>query len=184
MFKHESLFPKKVRILKKIEFNKIFNKTQIFKKLKKQYPEIQITDEENIGYENLYWRIVRPLPYIDVGPMHKDKWFWDLGHGKIDENKYQRVKIWISLSSATNKLGFKFAKGSANKKYKFKSENRHGKTKPLFNENNLKKENIISFSKKDGNSIIFNDELLHGGETVIGNSCRLSIECTFLIYKN
>ena len=184
LFKHEKIFTKKSRILKKKQFNKIFSNTQIFKKLKKKYPEIQITDEENIGYENLYWRIVRPLPFVDIGPMHKDKWFWDLGHGKINSKKYQRVKIWISAASSTNKLGFKFAKGSANKKYKFKSEKRHGKIKPVFDENNLKKGSIVSFSNKNGNCIIFNDELLHGGECVKGNICRLSIECTFLINKN
>tara|TARA_A100001015_G_scaffold130874_1_gene145201 strand:- start:14584 stop:15318 length:735 start_codon:yes stop_codon:yes gene_type:complete len=184
LFQHEALFPKKVRIFKKSQFKKIFNETHIFKRLKNKYPEIQITDEESIGYENLYWRIVRPLPYTDIGPMHKDKWFWDLGHGNINEKKYQRVKIWISLGSSANNLGLKFIKGSPNKKYKYKSEKRHGKIKPLFNQNQLKKDKIISFSKKHGNCIMFNDELLHGGESVKGNICRLSVECTFLINKN
>lgn len=184
LFKHQKIFTKKARILNKKQFTEVFNHTQIFKKLKQKYPEIQITDEENIGYENLYWRVVRPLPFVDVGPMHKDKWFWDLGNGKVNTKKFQRVKIWISLESSTNKLGLKFVKGSAIKKYKFRSEKRDGKIKPLFNENHIKRKNVISFSKKHGNCIIFNDELLHGGECVKGNKCRMSIECTFIIKKN
>ena len=53
--------------------------------------------------------------------MHKDKWFWDLGTGEMDNNKYKRYKLQISIDGES-KLGFKFVPGSPNLNlnYKFK----------------------------------------------------------------
>ena len=50
-----------------------------------------ISDEENIGYPNVYWRCVRAGSPTDVGSVHADEWFWALGHGTIPSG-YTRVK--------------------------------------------------------------------------------------------
>lgn len=37
--------------------------------------------------------VIHGSPEKDVGTMHKDKWFWDLGTGEMDNNKYKRYKL-------------------------------------------------------------------------------------------
>ena len=101
------------RLLGKRDCNKIIKKTKLFEDLKNIFGKIFITDEENIGHSNIYWRCVRPHPYNDIGPFHKDKWFGDLGCEKL--KKIIRVKIWISLLTDSKKLGFRFVKGSVKK---------------------------------------------------------------------
>ena len=179
---HSQIFTKRNRLLGKTDCRKIMNKTKLFQDLNNIFGNIFITDEESIGYSNIYWRCVRPKPFIDVGPFHKDKWFWDLGCGKID-NKYKRVKVWISILSNNNKLGFRFVKGSVARNYKYTSEFRHNLVKPVFNDKQIKKSDIKSFYGKKGSLIVFNDELLHGGEVIKSNKCRVSLEFTFCFNK-
>ena len=180
--KHEKIFTKKNRLLGKRDCQKIINKTKLFQNIKSIFGKIFITDEEKIGHSNIYWRCVRPKPYNDVGPFHKDKWFWDLGCGKINKN-YQRVKIWISILSDNKKLGFRFVRGSAAKNFEFDSEFRDHIVKPIFDDKRLKKEKIESVRGKNGSFIIFNDELLHAGEVINSKKCRLSLEFTFCCNK-
>ena len=152
-------------------------KLNLFKNLKEIFPDLQVTDEENIGYGNFYWRLVRPFPNKDVGTMHKDKWFWDLGTGKMDISKFKRYKLWISILGE-NKLGFKFVPGSVDLNLQYEYKLADGK-KPVFNERSLEKSQINSLTGDNGTYIIFNDELLHGGEILKNNFPRVSIECTF-----
>jgi len=179
---HSAIFTKRNRLLGKKDCEKIINNTKLFQNLRSIFGKIFLTDEEEIGYSNIYWRCVRPKPYNDVGPFHKDKWFWDLGCGKISK-KYQRVKIWISILSDHKKLGFRFVRNSVAKNYKFTSEFRHHIVKPIFDDKNLKKKDIQSFSGKKGSFIVFNDELLHAGEVVDSKKCRFSLEFTFCFKK-
>jgi hypothetical protein len=179
---HEKIFTKRNRLLSKKDIDEILIKTRLISKLKSIFGEIFITDEENIGYPNIYWRCVRPKPYIDVGPFHKDKWFWDLGCGIIDK-KFKRVKVWISLMSENKKLGFRFIKGSVGKSFKYKSEFRHNQKKPIFEESQLQNSKIESAKGQKGSLIVFNDELLHSGEVITGDKCRVSLEFTFCFNK-
>ena len=179
---HANLFSKKNRILPEKYFNILFDSLNIFKKLKNIFEEFTITDEEKVGYGNFYWRIVRPYPKKDVGTMHKDKWFWDLGTGEMDDSKYKRYKLWISIDGES-KLGFKYVPGSPNLNlnYKFKIED--NKKKPVFDEKILDKNQIISLKGDRGTYIIFHDELLHGGEMLHNEIPRVSIECTIQVLK-
>ena len=179
---HGRIFTKVNRLLGKRDCNKIIKQTKLFKDLKNIFGKIFITDEENIGHSNIYWRCVRPHPFNDIGPFHKDKWFWDLGCGKIEKN-YQRVKIWISLLTDSKKLGFRFVKGSVKKNYRYSSEFRHHIIKPVFDDRKVKKKDIQSVKGKKGSLIIFNDELLHSGELIKTNKCRVSLEFTFCFNK-
>lgn len=180
---HIKLFTKKNRILPKKYLNTLLDKFGLFKKLKKNFKHFKLTDEEKIGYGNFYWRLVRPYPNKDVGTMHKDKWFWDLGTGKMNIKKYKRYKLWISIYGDKN-LGFKFVPGSANIKLNYKFKISDGKKKPVFNEKILNKNQIFSLKGEQGTYIIFNDELLHGGEILKNNVPRVSIECTFQTLRN
>lgn len=188
--KHAELFKKRNRILSKKYFEKFFNESFLIKNLTNLFKNIKVTDEENLGYGNIYWRLVRPHPFNDVGPFHKDKWGWDLSTHKIDENKFQRCKIWISIIGE-DKLGFKFLPNSINSNFEFKT-NERSKSSPfsfrnlLFDEKSIPTNEIVSLKGERGTFIMFHDELLHTGEVLFNNFARLSIEFTFLIplHKN
>lgn len=178
---HASLFNKLNRMLPEESVKIIEHETELFSSLRDIFPELIITDEENLGYSNIYWRLVRPLPYKDVGSMHKDKWFWDLNKRKIDK-KFQRFKLWVSLINETEKLGFKYVDGSADIDFKFKSEKKEVE-RPIIDEEMLKRFKTTSLAGSKGDFIIFHDEILHGGELLDGKKCRLSAEFTFLVKK-
>lgn len=179
--KHGSIFTKSNRVLPKNLFNIAYKELKIFKELKNIFSDFEITDEEKLGYGNFYWRLVRPYPFKDVGPMHKDKWFWDLGSGKIDEKKLKRYKLWISIVGDKS-LGFKFVDGSPYMDLKYSSEFRDGIYKPNFDEKIISNK-ITSLKGSEGTFILFHDELLHGGEVLTNNALRVSIECTFTTSK-
>jgi hypothetical protein len=182
---HSELFKKKNRILPKKNYEKFIEESFLIKNLKDLFHNIHITDEENLGYGNIYWRLVRPHPFKDVGPFHKDKWGWDLSTHKIDENKFQRCKIWISITGG-DKLGFKFLKNSVNSNFGFKIKEQSispsfSFRNLSFDENNISVDEVVSLKGEKGTFIIFHDELLHTGEVLFNNFARLSIEFTFLI---
>jgi hypothetical protein len=146
--------------------------------LKKIFGNFIISNEEGIELEEIYWRLVRPNKKEDVGPLHADSWFWDLGHGKSDSNTI-RIKLWMPLYSEPGLNGFRYVSNSHLMNIKYVGEKRNGILKPkiIDDENNFK---IEVFDGKPGEAIIFNDKLLHGG-MVGGSKTRVSIEFTILI---
>ena len=44
----------------------------------------------------------------DFGTLHADRWFVDLGYygSEINEDAYERVKIWIAIYTTPGKNGF------------------------------------------------------------------------------
>ena len=75
-------------------------------KLKSFFGEISISDEENLGYGNIYWRLVRPNEFSDIGPIHRDSWFWELNKNFPRPNfPFQRIKVWIAIETEAGKIG-------------------------------------------------------------------------------
>ena len=141
--------------------------------------EAFITDEENLGYPNFNWRLVRTNVLDDVGPIHADKWFWDLNPSNYFPKMYQRIKIWIPLLQFPNEYSLLIKPGShlEDFEYSFIIEKKTNKLKPLITKNfyYLMEEALIN----EEYLIIFNDKLLHGGRAV--NHPRVSIEFTIAI---
>jgi len=176
---HKKNWPMKSRTLPKNKSKKII-KLPFIKKLKKIFGNFNISDEYNIGHEEIYWRIIRPKKKTDVGPMHCDKWFWDLNNDFMPKNKI-RVKCWISIwCKGLN--GLQIYPGSQLKKFKYNFEHRDGEKKPVFKLNNFKNK-IKKLNCKPGTIIIFNDNLLHGGSFNNSSNTRVSIEFTMLVNK-
>lgn len=69
----------------------------LMKELEKIFGEFKISDEENEGREEIFWRLVRPHQSSDIGPLHADGWFWDFGHGHTLAN-VERVNILENIS--------------------------------------------------------------------------------------
>lgn len=140
----------------------------------------QVSDEEALGHPNIYFRVVRARATEDVGPMHKDKWFWDLGHGSIEKDK-ARAKLWVPIVQDDSKCSLVIVPGSHRMHFDYASrvEDGTGKIKPVFNRRVVENQ-IVSAPVRVGEAIIFNDELLHGG--IATEHDRISAELT-LVYR-
>ena len=173
---HKELWPKKERclseqnvaIIKNFEFMKILNET---------FGSFKITDEDEIGREEVYWRLVRPNCNEDVGPLHADSWFWELSKSK--EKNYKRYKIWMPIFCEKNNSGFMYVSESHKKDWEYDASMRDGKLKPVpkINERDIE---ITKFKGSPGNIIMFNDKLIHGGYST-SNTTRVSLEFTLYI---
>ena len=107
---HKALWPKARRILRPGVVEEL-RATSLLRTLGDEFGSFAISDEENLGYEEMSWRLVRPDSASDVGPLHADAWFWELGHG-VTPAGHQRVKVWISVYCDPGKNGLRFVPGS------------------------------------------------------------------------
>ena len=103
---HSKIWGKITRILPSSFFYWIIN-THFYKNLKEVFGEFTISDEEDLGWPNLYWRIFRPLCSEDVGPLHRDSWFWELN------STYKKP----NLISRGLRYGFRFSQLKAKMAY-------------------------------------------------------------------
>lgn len=174
---HRAAWPKLSRILEQPAVEKI-RQLPTFRKLVDEFGEFTISDEENLGRENIYWRIVRPDSPSDVGPMHADQWFWALGHGSTPNN-IQRVKIWIAVYCEAGKSGFRLVTGSHRQEYPYRGEFRGGFTKPVIDVKDDQLD-VRMFDSQPGDAIVFHDRLLHGG-ALGGSLSRVSLEFTMFV---
>ena len=114
---HNSLWSKTNRILPDNVVTYI-RKTQLLQSLQDYFGNFIISNEEELYAEEIYWRIVRPHQPDDMGPLHADKWFWDLGHGKMPLG-YKRVKIWIALYCEPGMNGLRVVPHSQKKNWPY-----------------------------------------------------------------
>lgn len=177
---HKTNWPKVSRILPS-SCIEIIRKMDFFSSLQFELGELDITDEENVGWGEIYWRIVRPNTMDDIGPLHADAWFWTLGHGNIPPNK-DRIKVWIPLFCEAGLNGLRVVPGSHLKEWNFWGEKRDGFVKPQFDE---KASGVCPqlLYTQPGQIVVFNDKLLHGGSLNQGQQTRISVEMTLLYTK-
>jgi|TARA_B110000467_G_C18172872_1_gene396182 hypothetical protein len=175
---HSSIWPKKVRILPRNAVLEI-RKMNFFCQLEDYFGPFEISDEENVGREEIYWRLVRPNEKNDIGPLHADGWFWELGHGATPDNVV-RIKIWIGIYVEPGLNGFLYVPNSHLKDWPYHAELKNGFNKPVIDvaEDSL---NRLYFESNPGDIIIFHDKLLHGGAIGRGNSTRVSLEFTMFV---
>ena len=171
----------KKHILKKDSVLKI-KQLFFFKELEGIFGPIELSDEENIGYEIMVWRLVRPFIKDDVGPLHSDRWFWDIDKSnrnyEIPKNK-RKIRCWISLYSNQFE-GWRGVPNSQGKKFEYDIEYRDDRKKPIFNESKYKL-SPIAIDSTPGNIIIFNDGMLHGGCLNKSDYMRISLEFTMFV---
>ena len=177
---HSKLWNKKSRILPKEFYIKFIN-SRFFHNLENLFGTIEISDEESLGYGNIYWRLVRPYKTEDVGPYHRDSWFWELNKNFPKPNyPFKRIKVWIAIETEIGKSGLLVEKNSHKRKdINWEGQLRHGIIKPVL----LDKKDSFKMSLVDtspGDTIIFNDDLIHGGAINYGSKTRVSTEFTIL----
>ena len=178
---HSEVWPKKSRILP-FEFVKNFLNSFFFLELKQIFGEIEISDEENLGYGNIYWRLVRPFENSDIGPLHRDSWFWQL-NDKFPKPIYNfsRIKVWIAIETESGKSGLMIENDSHKRRdIKWEGEFRDGIMKPKLIDK-IKEFDMKLINTNPGDIILFNDDLIHGGSLNTGKNTRVSSEFTILI---
>ena len=179
---HNTAWPRKIRLFDE-EGVKILKKTHFFNTLEQTFKEIKITNEIHNKEPEIVWRLVRPNCDSDVGPLHTDRWFWQINKWAVPKNM-TCIKVWIMLGGESNKCGLRVVpKSQKNEKWKYDIIKRDGIIKPLFNEQEYDL-NINQLETKPGNAVIFSYDLLHGGIVTRGNECRLSVEFTLFVPKD
>lgn len=174
---HDEIWGKTNRIFSRGCFERI-RKTTILESFFSSFEGLDISSEEFGKYPEIYFRLVRPSPFMDIGPMHVDKWFWDLSES-VPEISFKRVKFWCSLLGEDANTGFQLVKKSHKMKFQYGQEIRHGKPKPVFNINDYDVQ-VEALEGGEGTFIIFDDELLHGGYQ-LNSLTRVSCEFTLLV---
>lgn len=146
------------------------------------YGDFEILGAEEIGFPDVYMRLVRPNEPSDVGPIHADRWFTELGNHKIS-NDYSLLKVWVPIYSETDKDGLI---GISDKEIKGKSINytavmRDGYVKPQIDEETIKSLNFKKLKAPPGKAVCFSYDFLHGGSINKGDNSRVSIEFTLVL---
>lgn len=180
-FEHGNVWRKSARVFGPMAVEQV-EQLSFFKKLKQSLGDFLISDEEGFGWPGIYWRLVRP-GNSDIGPVHADKWFWDLGHGDMpgEPAEYYRLKIWMSLHSEPGKSGLRVVPESQKSDaWRFHGEDRGGMMKPVLDE---KEEDLdlVGLPLGPGGFVVFHDKLLHGGMPNLGDDSRVSLEFTMLV---
>ena len=159
-----------------------FENTASIKSLRESLKALGISDEEQIGRSNYYWRLTRPAIEEDIGPVHRDEWFWrlnkDFGH---DLTGLKRVKVWIAIQTEQGMNGLLVQPGSHKREDLLWEGRLAGSiTKPVL-KTDLDPSSMILLPTPPGYGVIFHDKLLHGGSLNQSNFCRCSIEFTLLV---
>ena len=96
--------------------------------------EPSLSDEDNLGWPNIYWRLVRPKEKGDVGPLHRDSWFWELNDDfPTPEYDFYRLKVWLPIFTEIGLNGLLLEPFSQKRvDIKWSGEKRHGINKPTL----------------------------------------------------
>lgn len=180
LIEHRNAWLKPARVLPR-ESISIIRKMDFFKKLEMELGDFHVSDEEHFGWENIYWRLVRP-GNTDFGSLHTDKMFWDTEeYGEVASYPHERLKIWIAIHTISGKNGLRVVPGSHWKKgWKWHVEVRNGLNKPILDESEDSLD-LKLLHTVPGEAVVFHDELIHGGAPNIAKTTRVSLEFTLLI---
>lgn len=146
--------------------------------LEAEFGPFDIADAEGVGRPNMVWRVVRPGLWTDVGPMHADILFRELGHGQLPQS-IRHVRVWLALYCESGRSGFQVVPDSHKQSWPYHGELRDGFVKPMIDidERDLA---AVDVDLKPGQALVFSDRLLHRG--VPSNTrTRVSLEFTLLL---
>lgn len=179
--KHGSNWVKTNRLLNEAD-SEWFENSNSIANLRSRLGAIRISDEECIGRSNYYWRMTRPMAYDDVGPVHRDEWFWILNNNFNEDLKgLKRVKIWIAIQVIPGKNGLLVEPGSQKREdLEWEGRSAGNIIKPVLL-TDLDPKSMVLLDTLPGFGVIFDDKLLHGGALNQAEQCRCSIEFTMLV---
>jgi len=143
--------------------------------LKNRIGPFSVSDEELLGYGNMYFRLIRTNALQDTGPLHRDAWFWELNETRTPE----RLKIWIPVITGGEETFLFVPRSHLSEDYKYEIQLIQGMRKPRI-VNSPKPDLLQRFGRVAGQPILFHDRLIHGG-TPAKLGIRVSLEFTLLL---
>ena len=181
---HVFAWPKSQRILG-VAFFDWFIESSLFKRLLEIWGPLEITDEEGLGYGNIYWRLSRPFELTDVGPMHRDSWFWELDDSqKLPEYPFDRIKTWIGVQLEPGKNGLLvYPRSHLVEDVSWDRMEKHGRIKPVLKDQRYVGADALLLQMSNNSAVVFDDNLIHGGAVNRGSYTRISLEFTSFLRR-
>lgn len=136
-------------------------------------------------YPEVYWRLVRPNVAADVGALHTDKWFHQLlaGGASLYAEDETTVKMWLAVYAEPGLNGLYVVPGSHAKSWRVRlMPASDGYDRPVLDEP-LGDYARLLVPTAPGQTVLFNENLLHGGAVNCGTTCRVSVEMTFILKR-
>jgi hypothetical protein len=176
---HAAAWPRRARLFPSdaIEF---LLQSSMLRRLADAFGPIEITNEIGHAEPEIVWRLVRPAAEGDIGPLHVDRWFWDINQWPIAAGR-RLIKVWTMVHGETGRGGLRVVAGSHREEpVKYSVEHRGGIQKPVFDEIEAGVKPAL-VDTPGGTSVVFHYDLLHGGAATRGDVCRVSFEFTMSI---
>lgn len=143
------------------------------------FGEVKIADIHFHGWEDIYWRLVRPGAN-DVTTWHADRWFWDCHKEANLPEDYKRLKIWVPIHTVQGLNELQIIPYSHRKEYDWIKEVRDGENKPKINQD-IPDDEIYQPHFTQGQAVLFHEKLLHRGMPNKSDETRVSIEFILLV---
>jgi hypothetical protein len=176
-YDHASMLSKRGRILSD-EAVQEMKAMSFFDYVRAAFGDFYLADEEDVGHEQITFRLVRPGRSEDVGSLHRDAWFWD-HFGTPLPPGVSRAKVWAPICVEPALNGLRLAPGShrIDAPYRVDASGRKVKFVPQFDVEAI---GLQQFGGEAGEPILFNYKTLHVGSLNRGRHSRVSIETTIM----
>jgi predicted O-methyltransferase YrrM len=152
------------------------------RRLAERVGSFELLGLEEVGLPDIYMRVVRPDAPSDVGPIHADQWFTDLGNHSYDPG-LALIKVWIPVYSEPAKDGLIGVPGSHLQPIHYESELRDGYVKPVLPKEVEARLEPIRLPAAPGQAVCFRYDFLHGGTVNEGTNTRVSLEATLVLNR-
>lgn len=177
LVEHSSIWPREAREYPR-EYARKACELPFFGRLEEVFGAYRISDYEGSNFEDFTWRLCRPKAENDVGPLHTDGSFWVL-EKKQSPPGFVRVKCWLALHNEPGVSGLKVVPDSHKHPNPYRADTRHGRTKPTLWD--AETPQAVLPHIEAGDSVLFHDNLLHGGAVGHGQATRVSLEFTLFV---
>ena len=174
---HRQLLSKLGRVLSARAVDEI-RQMSFFDYVRDAFGPYYLSDEENLGHEQICFRVVRPNRREDVGSLHRDSWFWDYFHFPVPDG-ISRVKVWVPVCGTLERTGLLLAPGSHHQSAGYRTETVDGKL-AFLPEVDAESVDLRRFRGNPGDPIFFNYNVLHVGALTHGENSRVSFEITIM----
>lgn len=176
-YNHPKMLSKRGRILTKAAVDEI-KAMSFFDFVREGFGDFYLADEEDVGHEQVTFRLVRPHQEDDVGSLHRDAWFWDTFGTSLPEG-VNRTKVWTGIFVEPELNGLRLAPGSHRLPAPYRVDDSGSKIGfvPDFD---ITKIGLRQFGGQAGEPVLFNYHTLHVGSFNRADVSRISIETTIM----
>lgn len=174
---HTQLLAKRHRILSAKAVAEI-KQMSVFDYFRRAFGPCYLSDEENIGHEQICFRLARPNRGSDIGSVHRDAWFWDHLGFPVPAG-ISRTKMWMPVCISPGTAGLLLIPGSHRYPRDYRVEVVDGKL-AFASLGDINRDELCGYYGGPGDPILFNYGVLHVGAVTRGEICRVSIETTVM----